>query len=235
MADCKATGWKLWAPRLLQAMVVSGCMATQLLLQSVCLRLASCIFALHLLYLHRKLAFFRDYAGERAKSLTGSVKTCTVCRLPKPPRFYHCRSCERCSYRMDHHCDWVGNCISATNLYLYVQLLALGLFYSFWLLLLLVLGLPTLLSREVSLLWVLPAGSLILLSLLACFETHRLLRDQWEAVCENQTLVETFKKVRGKRRDRRELWRELMGDNALLWLLPVDRRIHANITEDTFR
>jgi ribosomal protein L40E len=28
------------------------------------------------------------------------------------PRAHHCRQCKRCSYKMDHHCQWSDNCVS---------------------------------------------------------------------------------------------------------------------------
>lgn len=49
--------------------------------------------------------------------------SCTVCLAIKPARYYHCRRCERCIYRMDHHCSWVGNCIGQYNAKVYLHLL----------------------------------------------------------------------------------------------------------------
>lgn len=31
---------------------------------------------------------------------------CTRCETYRPPRAHHCRICERCIRRMDHHCPW---------------------------------------------------------------------------------------------------------------------------------
>lgn len=33
-------------------------------------------------------------------------KLCPVCRLVRPPRAGHCRTCGVCVLRMDHHCVW---------------------------------------------------------------------------------------------------------------------------------
>ena len=40
---------------------------------------------------------------------------CFFCNGLKPLRCHHCKTCQRCVTRMDHHCPWVANCIGFYN------------------------------------------------------------------------------------------------------------------------
>ena len=49
--------------------------------------------------------------------------SCARCRIVKPARAHHCRHCDRCVQRMDHHCFWLGTCIGEHNYTLFLELL----------------------------------------------------------------------------------------------------------------
>merc|ERR1719183_2347208 len=49
------------------------------------------------------------------KKHTGERRHCKWCLKYKPDRCHHCRVCNTCVLRMDHHCPWVYNCIGFRN------------------------------------------------------------------------------------------------------------------------
>eukprot|EP00930_Biecheleria_cincta_P050423 TRINITY_DN35593_c0_g1_i1.p1 TRINITY_DN35593_c0_g1~~TRINITY_DN35593_c0_g1_i1.p1 ORF type:complete len:298 (+),score=26.61 TRINITY_DN35593_c0_g1_i1:35-928(+) len=49
------------------------------------------------------------------KKTSGERRHCKWCLKYKPDRCHHCRICNMCVLRMDHHCPWVYNCIGFRN------------------------------------------------------------------------------------------------------------------------
>ncbi|KAJ8927152.1 hypothetical protein NQ314_020425 [Rhamnusium bicolor] len=48
---------------------------------------------------------------------------CARCETYRPPRAHHCRICQRCIRRMDHHCPWINNCVGERNQKYFIQFL----------------------------------------------------------------------------------------------------------------
>ena len=48
---------------------------------------------------------------------------CKKCQKRRPARTHHCRVCNRCILKMDHHCPWVANCVGYNNQKFFYQFL----------------------------------------------------------------------------------------------------------------
>ena len=42
-------------------------------------------------------------------------KKCKFCKLIKPLRTHYCSICNKCIFKMDHHCPWINNCVGQNN------------------------------------------------------------------------------------------------------------------------
>ncbi|KAH8805592.1 hypothetical protein F5884DRAFT_799941 [Xylogone sp. PMI_703] len=57
---------------------------------------------------------------------------CVLCMVRRPLRSKHCKRCNRCVAKHDHHCPWVNNCIGVNNhrhFFLYLICLTIGIFF----------------------------------------------------------------------------------------------------------
>ena len=55
---------------------------------------------------------------------------CVQCMIRKPLRSKHCRRCNRCVSKQDHHCPWIHNCVGNNNIrhfYIYIISMAGGI------------------------------------------------------------------------------------------------------------
>jgi hypothetical protein len=53
---------------------------------------------------------------EAQRLMHSKLSMCSQCQSFKPPHSHHCRICDRCISRMDHHCPWMNNCVGAGNM-----------------------------------------------------------------------------------------------------------------------
>lgn len=143
--------------------------------------------------------------------------TCVICHSWKPPRAHHCRRCNRCVYRMDHHCIWIGNCVGYNNQKDFILFLVYAGLLSSTSLLCVVYGMfqTGLLQSNT----VLSQCLLMLLCVAGLKYSHEFLGEQIDFIESNSTLVETYQNTRGSANI--DLFRSIFGDNCLWWLLPI--------------
>ncbi|KAJ7746852.1 DHHC palmitoyltransferase-domain-containing protein [Mycena maculata] len=57
----------------------------------------------------------------------GDLATCSKCNGAwKPPRSHHCSTCGVCRIEFDHHCPWVGNCVTRSRMKAFLFMLFLA-------------------------------------------------------------------------------------------------------------
>jgi hypothetical protein len=162
-------------------------------------------------------------------------RECTKCYDSwKPARAHHCRVCNRCVFRMDHHCPWVNNCVGFGNQKLFVLFMAYVSMAAVTTLLVHVWGFyrwyvyafTSWSGRR----WKAPpspylAFGLQIVVVLECAGflafVAPFLSDQYEAVVTNSTLVETFQETHGVRTTFHEHLKQVMGEDWRWWWVPV--------------
>jgi len=56
------------------------------------------------------------------------LKYCNTCKIVRAPGISHCKKCNCCVEKFDHHCPWIGNCIGKNN---YRYFMCFLLFFNF--------------------------------------------------------------------------------------------------------
>lgn len=179
----------------------------------------------------------------------GSVRICKHCKYRKPDRAHHCRICNKCIHKMDHHCPWIANCVGLRNykyFFLFLFYSSVGCLYGVVVLIFPIVKLLMTLSADKRLGVVFPLGlgdiaagiSLILSVTFACavvsFTIYHL-----QLIFTNQTTIESMEKKRnyivdsnGKFKSSgtieniydlgyRRNWNVVMGPNPWLWFWPT--------------
>lgn len=155
---------------------------------------------------------------------SGERRHCKWCGKFKPDRCHHCRVCRMCILKMDHHCPWIYNCVGFRNHKYFFLLLvysAAACHFITW---------TMVESVKVSIDSTVPFADMfavlfgetlaaflgILVTVFLCFHIWLMLR--------GMTTIEFCEKGKGRSPYDRGLAgniRTVLGDNPMLWLLPL--------------
>lgn len=163
------------------------------------------------------------------KKHTGERRHCKWCLKYKPDRCHHCRVCNVCVLKMDHHCPWVYNCIGFKNhkyfflliFYAVIDLIVVvfTMFDSVWW----STRVDVSLSMMIVMMFAETLGSFLMVLIFSFFSFHIWL------MSKSMTTVEFCEKSLKKASYNSSIYSQgaygnicaVLGPNPLLWLLPL--------------
>ena len=75
---------------------------------------------------------FKDYYIINERTEDGLIRFCETCKIYKPDRCHHCKYCNKCMLKLDHHCFWFDNCITFNNYKYFYCSVFYGMFMGFF-------------------------------------------------------------------------------------------------------
>eukprot|EP00397_Hematodinium_sp_SG-2012_P024387 GEMP01025397.1.p1 GENE.GEMP01025397.1~~GEMP01025397.1.p1 ORF type:complete len:412 (+),score=78.09 GEMP01025397.1:79-1236(+) len=162
-------------------------------------------------------------------------RSCKLCNGNwKPPRAHHCKTCNRCIFRMDHHCPWINNCVGLKNQKYFIVFLAYIILLSVMCFLLLCLGGSFWIQQPYATMnrWtVVFCVFAFLVSAFFMFFAADFLIDQIESIESNTSLVETYQRSMGPVGTFGENMRQVFGRVSWRWVFPLSPRLRPDYGE----
>ncbi|XP_053312048.1 palmitoyltransferase ZDHHC20-like [Spea bombifrons] len=161
---------------------------------------------------------------------TNGIRYCNDCKVIPPDRCYHCSICERCVLKRDHHCPWVNNCIGFANYKFFLLFLLYASLYclfvastvlqyciKYWM------KYPLDAHAKSHVLALFFVGVVFFIFVFSLFSFHCRLVGKNRSTYEVQftPCFETGAEKDGFYLGFSRNFREVFGDQKLLWLLPV--------------
>lgn len=185
---------------------------------------------------HIRSAFTDPGKTPKLDPVGEEIKFCELCNQYKPPRSHHCRKCEVCIHRMDHHCIWINNCVGFCNhKYFILFLLYVLLSAIVGVLIILISGYLFLVNQAEFVQWK------VFLVLLAGFEcvlfmifTGDYLLEQLSLLKNGQNTIEKLHRKYGEDLGRLENLKQILGPTPWLWFFPLPPPVHCNFHEPLY-
>lgn len=167
-----------------------------------------------------------------------SPQTCKPCSHRwKPPRAHHCRKCNMCVFRMDHHCAWIDNCVGIMNQKYFILFLvytAILCSYQLFLLLVSLVFWVSFSPMTFRLYTTLGSVSVLIESIVFLYMTTDFLSEQLESLETNSTLVESHQHSHGTQKGFWTHIKEVFGSPSLFWAFPTCPTLYLDFTEPVF-
>lgn len=182
------------------------------------------------------LDFSDIHSGQKSPCMNNGWTVCMKCETYRPPRAHHCRVCQRCIRRMDHHCPWINNCVGEYNQKFFLQFLFYtGMACIFTISLVIVSWLLDPVSkRDFKHYKLLHSIALVVESLVFGLFVMAIGCDQMSSIFNDETAVEHVKKEEYRRppRTKYQLLQDVFGRGSPgLWLFPLQFNPINTVTE----
>lgn len=177
---------------------------------------------------HNNLDFSDMHIGNRVPLQKEDWTVCSRCETYRPPRAHHCRVCQRCIRRMDHHCPWINNCVGEFNQKYFIQfLLYVGVASIYAIVIVVISWIKECKDCNLDIIFkqhrVIHSVILLIESFLFGIFVIAIMCDQLQAILTDETAIEQIQK-KGPHRPRKPklaLLSEVCGRGPpLLWILP---------------
>ncbi|CEG83263.1 Putative Palmitoyltransferase [Rhizopus microsporus] len=176
----------------------------------------------------------------------GQRRYCHICECFKPDRSHHCRECNKCILKMDHHCPWVSGCVGFGNYKFFFLFTSYTGIYGLWVFVttlpLVVKGIQDM-NADLDPQWIV----LIILAFVFGFTVLGFTGVHLTYILRNETTIEhladrpydirvdfdtsgdNFEVITVEpehylwERSRKENWKSVMGNSIVGWFLPFKR------------